>query len=483
MNSVHGLAGILQLAAGSSRKEFRMKFRRSTLAMGVLSALLAACGSSNAPAPMSDVTNYVAGELPLRAPLQSDLAFAGTDLFVVTGVFGAGTESIVRRTHDGDQYTVVSGLNSVGGVYYDSTSGTLFFSDNAGDFPGAETGDTVYALKNALTAVETSARDLEILPSGSIPFATQLILQDEDTLLVTDAAGDGLGGVISVDLTSATSTLLIDGLDFAAGISILPDGNLLVGNVDPTYVGFILKYAPDGTPANDSGIFPVELSGAADQVLDARGQLIVTGGSAPDFSSYLVVSVDEEGAATTIADGFQFSLGIDMDAPSGQLGVVDSCYPDPCTSVALLTPTNRMTGLGDQPEDCQAAFWGGTPSRPRGNIWRCKDGDIACDRDRERNGSCTFEVGACLRVSDPVNASCTPEETEMATVTRTPRITAGGGFPAMQARVDEILGGNQAACSHSTIVEVSRDRQVEIAMEVLTMDGTTDKDLLKLRCR
>ena len=477
------LCGGPRVAAGSGRKENRMKFNKLALAMGVLSMTIAACGSSNAPTPESSVTNYVYGEQALDAPLQADLAFAGTDLFVVTGVFGAGTESIVRRANDGSQSPVVTGLNSVGGMYFDAPSGTLFFSDNAGDFPGAETGDTVYALSNAITASETSALGLEILPTGSIPFAAQLTLLDENTLLVTDAAGPGLGGVVSVDLAAGTSSLLIDGLDYAAGISVLPDGNLLVGNVDANFVGFILEYAPDGTPANDSGIAPVELSGAADQVLDHRGNLIVTGGSTPDFSSSIVVSVDAEGAVTQIADGFQFSLGIDMDAPSGQLGIVDSCFPDACTSIALLTPTNRMTGLGDQPEDCQVAFWGGTPNRPRGNVWRCKDGDVACDRDQQRNGVCTFEVGACLRVSDPSNTSCMPEPTEAATVTRSPRTNGNDGFPAMQSRVDEILSGDQAACSASTVIEVTRGKEVQVDIEVLTVGGTIDEDRLNLRCR
>ena len=120
-----------------------MKFNKLALTIGAMSMTLVACGSSNAPAPESSVTNYVYGEQALDAPLQADLAFAGTDLFVVTGVFGAGTESIVRRANDGSQSPVVTGLNSVGGLYFDAPSGTLFFSDNAGDFPGAETGDTV----------------------------------------------------------------------------------------------------------------------------------------------------------------------------------------------------------------------------------------------------------------------------------------------------------------------------------------------------
>ena len=65
-----------------------MKFNKLALAMGALSMTIAACGSSNAPTPESSVTNYVYGEQALDAPLQADLAFAGTDLFVVTGVFG-----------------------------------------------------------------------------------------------------------------------------------------------------------------------------------------------------------------------------------------------------------------------------------------------------------------------------------------------------------------------------------------------------------
>ena len=465
-----------------------MQTQTIALALGLLSTILVGCGSSNAPAPMpeDDTTAYVRGEHRLGTPLQSDLAFAGTHIFVGQGSFGAGTESIQRRGHGGLLETAVSGLNSIGGMAYDSESGTLYFTDNAGDFPGAITGDTVYALPDALSANNVNAADLEILPSGSIPFAAQVIVMDAETLLVSDATGPpGLGGVISVDLATGTSAYLIEGLDYAAGISVLPEGNLLVGDVDGSFVGFILEYTAEGTPvdAGGSAIGGIELSGAADQVLNQRGSLLVTGGSAPDFSSSIVVSVDQDGMPSTIAEGFQFSLGIDIDTPSGQIGIVDSCFPEGCPEITLLTPTNRMTGLGMDAEDCQAAFWGGTPHSPQGNVWRCRDGEIDCDRDREENGSCTFEVGACLRLADPNGSTCTPENTSSVAVRRSPRVDPDGLFLAMQLRVDAIIPGNEAACSGSTIVEVDKGKKVEISMEVLTVDGTTDTDSLTLRCR
>jgi hypothetical protein len=456
-----------------------------TIALGVLSIILVGCGSSKAPLPEDDTTTYVRGEHRLGTPLQGDLAFAGTHIFVGQGNFGAGTESILRRGHDGMLQTTVSGLNSIGGMVYDNESGTLYFTDNAGSFSGSTTGDTVYALPNALVAAPTNASDLEILPSGSIPFAGQLIVMDAKTLLVSEAAGSGLGGVISVDLAAGTYAYLIEGLDYAAGISILPEGNLLVGNVDAGFAGFILEYTAEGAPveAEGSAIGSVELSGAADQVLNQRGSLLVTGGSTSDFSSSTVVSVNEDGIPSTIAEGFEFSFGIDMDIPSGQIGIVDSCYPDGCPNITLLTPTNRMTGLGMGAEDCQAAFWGGTPDHPRGNVWRCRDGELGCDRDREENGSCTFEVGACLRLTDPTDSTCTPENTDSVVVRRSPRINLDGVFLAMQLRVDEIVAGNDAACSGSTIVKVDKGKKIEIDMEVLTANETTDADRLTLRCR
>ena len=76
-----------------------------------------------------------------------------------------------------------------------------------------------------------------------------------------------------------------------------------------------------------------------------------------------------------------------------------------------------------------------------------------------------------------------PEPTEAATVTRSPGINSSDGFPAMQSRVDEILNGDQAACSASTVIEVVRGRDVQVDIEVMTISGTIDEDRLELRCR
>ena len=461
-----------------------MKIYITIMVASSMAMILAGCGSSAPPMPIADVTNYVARQQVLDLPNQGNLAFAGSDIFVGVGSYGVAAESIVRIDNQGNPSTVVTGLNSIGGIIFDQTSGSLFFTDNAGDLPGTTTGDTVYELPRALQAAPTAAAELEILPTGSIPFAAQLTLQDSETLLITESAGPGFGVVLSVDLPSRSREVLIDGLDYAAGISQLANGDLLVGNVNENYLGEILAYSADGTPG---GTF-ANLSGASDQALTKTGKLLVVGGNTPDYSSSVVVSVDATGEATTIAWGFEFSLGIDIDPISGQVGVGDSCYPDPCQTLTLLVPTNQMTGLGNDSEDCRAAFWGGTPKNPQSDIWVCQDGDLECDRDREVNGVCSFLVGACLGLDGPDDSDCvsTPIYEALLNGSASRPSNASPSLEAslanLQARVDLILPTNGPSCSSGSLFSVSTGRLTSIELQA-DAAYSVDTDRLQLRCR
>ncbi|MEO2168145.1 MAG: hypothetical protein ABGY42_08500 [bacterium] len=453
----------------------------------ILSALALATGlalpAHPALAAQSDSEAFVAGSTEIGGALQGDVAFGGTSIFVGTGSFGAGAQSILRIAADGTSTTVVTGLNSIGGIIFDAATGSLFFTDNGGDIVGAATGDTVFKLTNALTATGATAAGLEILASGTIPAAAQLVLADTNTLLVTSAAGGGTGGVIQVDLAGATSSQLFAGLDYAGGISVRSDGSLLVGNVDSSFIGSIEEYSSTGVHQSTFAA-PV---GAFDQALDADGNLLVTGSFASDWSSSVVVSLSSNASPTQIGSGWEFSAGIDIDAASGRIGVLDSCFPTACTAVTTLTPVAKMTGLGRGRKDCNVAFFGGVESRNRHGKgrgrWECTDGDTSCDRDGTADGTCTFLVGACTHLVDPLVDTCSAAEVTSFEVKRSPTIADGGAFPAFQTLLNAIAGQTEAMCSESLAIEVPRNKKVVLKLKAKSGRKTLDRDRLRLFCR
>lgn len=459
-----------------------MRKSRTISALALATGLL--FSAHPALAAPSDSAAFVAGSTEIGGAVQGDIAFGGTSIFVGTGSFGAGAQSILRIATDGTSTTVVTGLNSIGGIIFDAASGSLFFTDNAGDATGAATGDTVFELIDALSATGTTALGLEILPAGTIAAAAQLVLADANTLLVTNAAGSGAGGVISVDLSAGTSSELFSGLDYAAGISVRSDGSLLVGDVDgTTYVGSIEEYSATGV---HQGTFAIP-GGAFDQALDQNGNLLVTGSFAPDWSSSVLVSLASNATPTQIGSGWAFSAGIGIDGPSGRIGVLDSCDPTACTAVTTLTPVANMTGLGRGRKDCNAAFFGGVESRSRSgkgrSRWECMDGDTSCDRDGKADGICTFLVGACTHLVDPSVDACNATEVTSFVVKRAPKVAAGGAFPAFQVLLDAITGQSEATCSESLAVEVAQNKKVVLKIKAKNGGKTVDRDSLKLFCR
>ena len=58
--------------------------------------------------------------------------------------------------------------------------------DNGGNLGGAVTGDTVFAIPDALTrTTAVSALGREVVPAGSIPFAMDVLALADGTVLVT----------------------------------------------------------------------------------------------------------------------------------------------------------------------------------------------------------------------------------------------------------------------------------------------------------
>jgi hypothetical protein len=240
----------------------------------------------------------------------------GSAIIVGQGSFGGGSESIVRL--DGaTSTTIATGFNALSGFDLDA-AGTLYVTDNCGECSGATTGDTVFAIPNALTrTTPLAADDAEVLPAGSIPSAADVLVLSGGTLLVSDAAGPGAGRVVQVQ--SGTPTDLISGLGYAAGLA-LSGTTLLVGNVDGSFVGGVGKYDLAGAA---QGSLVTGLPGAYAQALDADGQLLVTGEFSFDCSAGRVLAVAPGGGVTTRATGFCFSGDIFFDAARNEALVID----------------------------------------------------------------------------------------------------------------------------------------------------------------
>jgi hypothetical protein len=458
-------------------------------------ALLPLLAATALPASAAITTSspiYIVGpQIPLPDVSAADLVMVGASLFVGQGTFGAGSESILRRDPDGTTTTVVSNLNSIGGLAYDVANDLLLFTDNGLELAGATSGDTVYALPNPrAVAAAIDAATLTVLPSGSIPFAQAVHALPDGSILVGDAAGPGLGRVVKI--TAGVPTNLISGLDYVAGITtnfpILSGGDyspfadaIQVGNVDGSFVPSIKRFTPTGTPLTNMNGGP--LSGALDHASSYGGNIIVTGGFTDDFMSSTLVQVVQAGAVDEIASGWGFSSGVAYDHPSGRALVLDfgADYVDTILNVLFMTPG------GKKKQECEVEQWGGRfdPSKGTALIglprWTCTDGDPACDRDLTVNGSCSYTVGTCVRLLDELRGfTCTPVDVDTVTITSKKFPAAAS---AMQTAVNAILPATVASCSESTVVTVPADHRTRsITFDARAAGKRLDKDTLKLRC-
>jgi len=446
----------------------------------LISAIFILATATTSGAAVTGAPGWIAGALPLPGVNASDLTPAGSAFLVGIGSYGAQSQSIVRVARDGTATTLVTQLNSIGGLAYDAAGDRLLFTDNGlGAPPGtAVTGDTLYALPNPLGAsVAVSAATLALAPSGSIGFAQAVLPLAGGDVLVGDAAGFGAGRVVRY--SGGVLTNLVTGLDYAAGIglTLTPTGELLVGDVDSsTFVGSVERFSLAGAFL---GTLAGGLSGAYDQALTSSGNLLLTGGLTDDFSSGTVVSITPGGVVSEIATGFGFSSGIAIDAQSQQALVLDfgTSYADTLTPVSALTPG------GSGKRECNVELWGGAfdvaaNGRPLGR-WTCTDGD-ACDRDGTVDGSCTFVVGTCFSVADARIGSCTPGGVDAAEV----RIAKSPPpLAAMQAAADAILPSSDAACSAGTPVGVPARKTVRVAVRATAGPRTVDSDTVALRCK
>jgi hypothetical protein len=279
------------------------------LASAVLTAAIPA------HAAITAAPGWTAYSIPTPGTVQGAVVRSGDKIIVGQGSFGAGLETIVRLDA-GVPTTIATGFNSLGGFAL-GDGGTLYVCDNGGNLPGAATGDTVFAIPNALTRTTAlPAVGAEVVPAGSIPSAQDVAIDGSD-LIVSDAIGPGAGRIVRVSGGSVTN--VITSLDYTAGVFV--DGTrLIVGNVDGSFVGAIREYTLAGAPV---GPIATGMSGTYAHVVDSDDNVLGTGGFRDDFSSSNVIAIAPGGAISERAWGFTFSSELFHDGARNETLVLD----------------------------------------------------------------------------------------------------------------------------------------------------------------
>lgn len=295
---------------------------------------------------------YHAYSIPTPGTVQGGVVRRGGAILVGQGTFGAGGEQLIRLDAGGAT-TIGTGFNSLGGFDLDA-AGTLYATDNGGEQAGAATGDTLFAVPNALTrTTPVTALGQEVVPAGSIPFAMDALVLSGGDVLVSDAVGFGGGRVARVTLGSPASvSTLVPGLDFLGGLAVASDGALLVDNVvfDPftfASTGAVLRYTVAGAPL---AALATGLSGALGVVVDGDGNALVSGGFTPDFSSSTVLAIAPNGSVTERAHGFGFSGEMFFDAARDETLVLDFGV----SAVTAICRDADGDGVCDADDDCPA---------------------------------------------------------------------------------------------------------------------------------
>src|SRR5262245_36082473 len=127
--------------------------------MGVAGALALA---GNASAVLTAAPGYTVQAIATPGVVQGGGVKRGNAVFVGQGEFGAGLASIVR-IDAGKVTTIATGFGGLGGLDL-GADGTLYVVDNCYTQDGpacaaATTGDTVYAIPEALTRTTPIAAD------------------------------------------------------------------------------------------------------------------------------------------------------------------------------------------------------------------------------------------------------------------------------------------------------------------------------------
>src|SRR5436305_9539755 len=290
-------------------------------AIGTLVAMLLAVPAARAA--VMAAPGYAVHTITTPDTVEGGVVRRGDAILVGQGPgFTAGAQTIVRLDAGGPT-TIATGFNSLGGFDL-APDGTLYVVDNCftGDGCGTTaTGDTVYAIPDALTrTTAVTAAGHEVVPAGTIPFASDVFVAPDGAALVSDAAGNGAGRVVKV--VPGTATDLIGGLDLVGGITLAADGTLrildAVLNPDFSTTGKVLESKLDGTPL---GTLVSGLAGGFAAATDGAGNVLVS--SIGPFGSSKVIAVAPDGGVSDRATGFGFSGDLFFDAVRDEALVLD----------------------------------------------------------------------------------------------------------------------------------------------------------------
>jgi len=294
-------------------------------------------------------TGYLVDFVETTGDAVGDVVVVGDALFVGVGSFAAGAQSVVRI--DGGGQTVIgSGFNSLAGMVYDPVNDRLLVGDNGLESPGSLTGDSVYAIPDPFGTPATApvAADLELLAAGSVPGASDLVLDPADlsgdTLFVGDASAlfPPAGRVLSLAIATSAVANLVSGLDFTAGLAV--SGNTLyVGEAALDFTGRI--WSVDLSSSGSPTLVATLPGGQFDIEVGADGMLYATSGGE-------IVRVDPvDGSLSPVASGFGFAAGL-YAAGDGRLYAIDGfAAAGEQNRVWVLTPvpepgTALLCGLG-----------------------------------------------------------------------------------------------------------------------------------------
>jgi hypothetical protein len=439
-----------------------------------------------AGAQVTGPAGYVYDARLLGTTTQSCVAAGAGGTFVSLGPgFTANGQVVVLAKESGATGLVAFGFNSIGDCAYDAARDVLYVSDNAGELPGALTGDTVFAIPAASSAPGLAAPDLELVAAGSVPTAAGVALAADGAVLVSDAAGGGAGTVGRIALAAPPMlATFAAGFDFTGGVAVDPStGDVFVADTRAvTFDARIRQFAAGGAerplfagPSFDFGSF--------DLAYDATGRLLATGLFGGD-----VVAFDNMGAATPFVTGLAFASGITTNEFTGRVEILSSFSgTDADRSVHRFVPADRLfPGGGRAATECLHEFYGlAAGATPRQSA--CTDG-APCDADNTVNDRCLLPVGFCLVPPATGPSDCTAGGPIVgATITTNPFDVA---VATAATRLAARLPVSTPACVFSdgvvvAIKSTSRGKKSGVTVlrvSVTSAGGAEDVDRIRLVC-